>query len=92
MLRTISLAPATVEIITLACIALHNFLAVENWKSYTDLNEANNEIDLLRSIGKQGSNRSTITAVEVREEFKKHFNSSEGAVEWQENAILRHNM
>lgn len=39
LLNAINLNPCKVEIITLSCVVLHNYLATENWKGYTEKNE-----------------------------------------------------
>lgn len=91
LMNPINLTPQKVQIITLACIALHNFLATENWRSYTDINEE--EINnTLQDIELQGGNRSTVEALSVRENFKAYFNSAAGAVYWQNDAVARNNM
>ncbi|KAI4455512.1 transposable element tc3 transposase-like protein [Holotrichia oblita] len=90
LMNPIQLSPDKVVKITLACIALHNFLATENWSLYTKLNKDENR--QLPNIGQQCGNRSTVIALQVRENFKNYFNSEVGAVEWQSNAVLRHNM
>jgi hypothetical protein len=61
--QTLNLSPAKVEIITLLCIALHNFLAKENWESCTEGHEEYQELDKLGKFGEQGSNRSMYRAI-----------------------------
>lgn len=89
LLNPICLRPSKVEKITLACVALHNFLATEN----KDYSGSQNEIDgtPLQNIGNQGGNKSGNMIRTFRDEYKDFF-SSNGAVPWQENAIKNFNM
>lgn len=91
LLNPISLHPDKVEKITLACVALHNFLATENWKAYTEISETTYIVSSNR-LNNQAGNRTTVHALNVRNEFEKYFNSDCGRVDWQEDTILRHNL
>ncbi|KAB0802358.1 hypothetical protein PPYR_04544 [Photinus pyralis] len=90
LLTPINLKPKKVELITLACIALHNFLSKENHTSYTEIQE--DGYCQMQDIGRQGGNRSSALALRIRDEFKDFFNSEDGAVDFQHNAITRYNM
>lgn len=91
LLNPINLKPDKVEKITLACLALHNFLATENWKSYTEIDD---ELKVMPSpnLENQAGNRTTARALKIRDEFKEYFNSEYGTVSWQEDAVCNHNM
>ncbi|XP_030758023.1 uncharacterized protein LOC115883754 [Sitophilus oryzae] len=58
LLNPINLNAEKVEIITLACVALHNYLATENWKNYTEISQDKIIANLLEKLPQQGSNRS----------------------------------
>lgn len=91
MLNPINLNPEKVETITLACLALHNFLASENWKTYTEIDE---EFKVMCSnkLSNQAGNRTTARAIKIRDEFKEYFNSDCGTVPWQADAVYKHNV
>lgn len=94
----ICLAPEKVEIITLAALCLHNMLREQHSSQYTppgsvdqeDL-ESNRVIpgewrsenrNNLTPLEQQGSNRYSLNAKSVRDEFMTYFNTN-GKVEWQ---------
>nr|CAI5870049.1 unnamed protein product [Callosobruchus analis] len=77
-----------VELITLTCVVLHNYLATENLR-YT---EGVDEFDMtLNQIVQQVGNHSSTSSREIREEFKNYFMSDIGSVPWQDSAIQRGN-
>jgi hypothetical protein len=88
---SIQLAPEKVETIT-ACIALHNFLANENWRAYIEINQKDQENSNLKNIGQQGGNRAAGGALQMRQNFTNYFNSQLGSTDWQNNAVARNNM
>lgn len=92
LLQPINLAVAKVEIITLTCVLLHNYLATNNRKSYVHFenNDANDD-DALQHIGRQTGNRSSLTARQVRDNFRDYFNSPLGSVSWQNDFVRRGN-
>ncbi|KAB0797132.1 hypothetical protein PPYR_08126 [Photinus pyralis] len=92
LLNPIHLRVTKVETITLACVALHNYLATENGNLYTDLNENDCTKEDINKISRQGGNKSTQNARDIREEFKQYFCSNIGSVEWQERAVNNYNM
>ncbi|CAH1957433.1 unnamed protein product [Acanthoscelides obtectus] len=89
LLQKIHLGPEKVELITLTCVLLHNFLVKEN-AMYTT--EGTYDIDpsqLLPQISQQIGNRSGNSARSIREEFRDYFNSTSGSVPWQDTALQR---
>ncbi|KAB0799878.1 hypothetical protein PPYR_07758 [Photinus pyralis] len=89
LLNPICLSPNKVEKITLACVALHNYLCTNSGQFYTDFDEAS--IITLDTWKPQGTNRTSRSALSVRDEYKNYFCSPTGSVEWQDAAVLRHN-
>ncbi|KAB0805427.1 hypothetical protein PPYR_02397 [Photinus pyralis] len=89
LLNPINLIPEKVELITLTCVLLHNFLATENSQSYIEIDE---DIKDLQKVTRQCGNRTSNNAREIRDRFKTFFNSLEGSVDWQEEAINNFNM
>nr|CAI5842128.1 unnamed protein product [Callosobruchus analis] len=88
LLNKIHLGPEKVELITLTCVVLHNYLATENLR-YT---EGVDEFDMtLNQIVQQVGNHSSTSSREIREEFKNYFMSDIGSVPWQDSAIQRGN-
>lgn len=73
LLNLIALAVEKVEIITYACILLHNFLLSKKMQSYifSEYRTENSEIreSGLRSVCQQGGNHSSIAAAEIRDMF-----------------------
>ena len=99
--RPIAVDVKTVDKIVLASCALHNWLRKEQKSTYcisSDVDqediEAGNIIPgswrmenlCLPSISRQGSNHSSLSAIEKREKFKRYFNN-DGAVPWQARMI-----
>lgn len=80
------------EIITLACITLHNYLITENAIPYADIGSIENFKKTDNELAKQGGNKSTVNVRAIRNEFQEFFCSEVGSVDWQENAISRFNM
>lgn len=85
LLTTINLSPEKVQIITLTCCVLHNYLRRECPQFVTD-QEITKDYAFKFALAKQGGNRSTVQAGNIREEFMLYVNN-EGAVSWQENII-----
>ncbi|XP_066589547.1 uncharacterized protein [Prorops nasuta] len=94
LLNPILLSVEKVEIISYACVLLHNLLIEEKVESYVPLNcrQENCEIlnSILISLGRQGGNHSSGEARDVRDKFTTYFNTI-GAVPWQYNAITNGN-
>ncbi|KAI4455744.1 dna-directed rna polymerases i ii and iii subunit rpabc2 [Holotrichia oblita] len=93
LLNPINLSEEKVEVITLACIALHNFLTRET-QSYIgekcEQDIKNCTATLPQIVRQAGNNFKTLARI-VREEYKNYFNSERGAVPWQDNAVQRRN-
>ncbi|KAK5648031.1 hypothetical protein RI129_002923 [Pyrocoelia pectoralis] len=90
LLNPINLSAAKVEIVTLACVALHNYLlkdVIVHPDAVAEPLPTN-----LTKVGIQGGNKSSLEARNIRDEFKAYFNSDQGKVDWQENSIERHNL
>lgn len=86
-LTTINLSVEKVQIITLACCALHNFLKEES-PNYLPVNEEyDNNYVFKFALARQSANRCRTTAKDIREEFCHYFNT-EGTVPWQNNLNL----
>lgn len=90
-LSPMQLNPENVEKVTLAGCILHNFLREKKSDSVGD---KNNDIGHqtvcdtpLRSFVVSGRNAHSNAAKEVRESFKRYFNSEKGSVSWQNNHI-----
>ena len=100
------LVPEKVEVITMACCTLHNFLRsrVSTFSVYTppgSLDTENHETYALQlgewhcgpqstgflPLARQGSNRCSCTAKDIRDQLCQYFNSKEGEVEWQWNIV-----
>lgn len=90
LLNPINLSAEKVEVITLACIVLHNYLAALNGKQYASLS-ADVNLETLVSVRRQGSNNYSKEAQAIRNEFAEFFNTN-GAVSWQQNAVVHNNL
>ncbi|XP_011858851.1 PREDICTED: uncharacterized protein LOC105556374 [Vollenhovia emeryi] len=97
LLNPIPLAVEKVEIITYACVLLHNFLLnkkVQNFIPSAYRTENSRYLETpesgLRSVGQQGGNHSSVAAGEIRDMFSTYFNTT-GAVSWQYTAVERGN-
>ena len=79
--------PAHADIIVLATTCLHNFLRGDDenlWRP-GEL-EKHEEFCGLQRLTKTGGN-AALKAFEIRDGFRKYFNSREGKVSWQEDMI-----
>lgn len=85
--KPIHLDPEKASLITLTICCLHNFLMTGRMSRacYEDIDLTQNvpTPSGMQPITRQGSNRSSLDATNVREEFCKYFNSANGAVSWQ---------
>lgn len=86
LLQKIHLCPEKVELITLTCVVLHNFL-VKECTRYIDDGNFEEPNHVLAQITNQGGNRSNVRAREIRDEFKEYFSSPSGTVPWQLDAV-----
>lgn len=81
-----------VELITLACCILHNFILSR--RSYqNNVIEDNSEIDSqsrLNGLIRQGGNNSTGNVKAIRDHFMNYFNTT-GSVPWQNEAVQKGN-
>ncbi|XP_046401558.1 uncharacterized protein LOC124167622 [Ischnura elegans] len=73
-LSVMNLAPEKVETVTLAAVALHNFLCVHNTNAYTTFEDPN-EVTVLPGLPLQGANHPANSAINIRNEFSAYFNS-----------------
>ncbi|KAG5860736.1 hypothetical protein JTB14_038441 [Gonioctena quinquepunctata] len=87
LLTTMNLHPEKVQIITLACCALHNFLKKECPKYMPHEENVNNDCIFKYALSHQGGNRSSNNAIQIREEFV-HYVNNEGIVDWQEETVF----
>jgi hypothetical protein len=87
--KPIPLAPHKVEAITMAACCLHNFL-MRNSTSQAcyveDVLETAAKFDRSDKLSRQGGNRSSDLATEVRNKFTHYFNTI-GSVPWQSKAL-----
>jgi len=94
LLNPIPLSVEKVEIITYACVLLHNFLLSKNVQCYIPSEYRSEYLEIresgLRSVNQQGGNRSSVAAGEIRDMFTEYFNTT-GAVPWQYSAVERGN-
>lgn len=97
LLSTMYLPVDTVQIVTLACCALHNYLSRENGTYLHGTLDVENVEHHTITPGEWRNNaqlcdlqiiniRPNRNAINVRDEFKRYFNTV-GAVEWQEHMI-----
>ena len=84
--KPIQLEPHKVDIIILACCALHNYLISNKTTRtiYSNLNNYNNEESGFRKLCNQASNTYSCSARRIREEFTNYFSTS-GSIPWQWN-------
>lgn len=88
LLNKIHLNPKKVEIITLTCVLLHNFLIMES----SGYKESDISSKSLHQVNQQKTgNHSKTIAREIRDEFKNYFCSQYGSVPWQHSAIEKGN-
>jgi DDE superfamily endonuclease len=87
-----ALAPKKVEVVTVAACCLHNFLLRNSTSaaSYTaDIDQRQPSCNI-QSVARQGSNRPSDTAAQVRNSLCRYFNSEHGAVSWQDQYDASH--
>ncbi|KAM0736898.1 putative nuclease HARBI1 [Formica fusca] len=96
LLNVIPLSANKVELITYACCLLHNFILKQNIQGCFPLEfhhedeDCDQSLSSLRSITRQGGNRPTENAMEIRDKFRNYF-ITVGTVPWQEDAIKKGN-
>ncbi|XP_030208666.1 protein ANTAGONIST OF LIKE HETEROCHROMATIN PROTEIN 1-like isoform X2 [Gadus morhua] len=99
-LTNISIEPDKVTCITLAALALHNFLREKSSEAYVppvfvDTEDENHRVIAgtwrrggdLDSVALSRARNATTTAKDQRDLLKAYFQSSEGSVDWQEDMI-----
>nr|CAH7743074.1 unnamed protein product [Callosobruchus chinensis] len=86
LLNKIHLGPEKVELITLTCVVLHNYLATENLRYTEGVYESDFDSTLNQLVQKVG-NHSTTLSRDIREDFKNYFISEVGSVFWQDSAV-----
>lgn len=92
LLNTITLSVEKVELITLACCILHNFI-LSRRPYQNNMIEDNSEIDYqnrLNGIIRQRGNNPTRNAKAIRDHFINYFNTT-GSVPWQNEAVQKGN-
>ena len=99
----IALCPEKVEVITLTCCILHNYLRNKS-HVYSSTESADHEDPIthevrpgewrkegqgtgMQRLGRQGSNNYTTSAKQIRENLCTYYNSRAGAIPWQDNMI-----
>lgn len=91
LLNPIRLSVQKVELITMTCVILHNYLiATSSNNDYGDISNYQHNQGL-QGVGRQGGNRNATTAKQIRDYFKDYFNSPNGSVDWQSEAIREFN-
>nr|XP_022903097.1 protein ALP1-like [Onthophagus taurus] len=80
LLNTINLSPEKVQVITLACCVLHNFLRKEMKETYNEQQSEN--MVFQNGLSHQGGNRYSTQVRAIRDEFMLYYNN-EGCVPWQ---------
>ncbi|XP_066585172.1 putative nuclease HARBI1 [Prorops nasuta] len=85
LLTPIYLPVKKVEIITLACCALHNFISRENNTFFHDSIGSMQNIRVRPIIDVEISDENNLEGIHVRNAFKNYFNTI-GAIEWQDRA------
>ena len=102
----IRLVPDKVEVITMSCCALHNFLrsSADSRTIYTPHESLDTEDPrthviqpgswrqghlggALVRLRRQGSNRHSLTAIQIRDYLCEYYVSNDGAVSWQNDMI-----
>jgi len=91
--KAMALSPERVEIITMAACCLHNFLIRDQTSSTAyaaDLIDRSDDgcaapesAGSMTDLKKQGGNRPSNSACEIRDKFCSYFNREKGAVSWQ---------
>jgi hypothetical protein len=91
LLYPINLSPQKVEVITLCCVVLHNFLVTKNKIAYCAVKPEDTAANHLQQVTAQSGNINSFSSREIRDEFKEFFIKT-GAREWQENQVVQNNM
>ncbi|XP_031338792.1 uncharacterized protein LOC116172405 [Photinus pyralis] len=87
LLNTINLNPDKVELITLTCCILHNFLLEKNPRYLEPSENTEDNIGKLKKLtDMQGGNRAASEALEARNLFSRFFVTN-GAVPWQNDVL-----
>jgi len=91
--RPIPLTPYKVQVIVMAVCCLHNFLLRDKTSQATYMpDDEHQELatarEMFTSLTRQGSNRSSLKAQQVRDTLSKYFNSPEGSIEGQDRRSM----
>ena len=92
--RPIPLTPDKVQVIVMAVCCLHNFLLRDKPSQATympddeDQQLAASQQQTFTPLTRQGSNRSSLKALQVRDTLSKYFNSPEGSIEGQDRRSM----
>nr|CAH7741676.1 unnamed protein product [Callosobruchus chinensis]CAH7756074.1 unnamed protein product [Callosobruchus chinensis]CAH7765529.1 unnamed protein product [Callosobruchus chinensis] len=85
-LKKFNISPDHLDLITLACTALHNYLRNDSCAWQPGELEREDEVEGLDDLPNIGGNFQR-DAFNIREQFKKFFVSNQGSVPWQLNRI-----
>jgi len=85
--KPIALSPDKIESIVMATCCLHNFMLRNPLTAAQYMSDDMCDKNELQPLGAQGGRRSSNEAIAVRERFCAYFNSAEGTVGWQMDAI-----
>jgi len=86
--KAIGLSPEKVQNVVMAACCIHNFLLRDASSAAQYLPEDVNIPTSLNPLAKPHANHSSTEARSVRDSFCRYFCSAEGAVSWQDNAIM----
>jgi hypothetical protein len=77
LLYPINFSPQKVEVITLCCVVLHNFLVTKNKIAYCAVKPEDTAANHLQQVTAQSGNRNSFSSREVQDEFRFFYNRCE---------------